>query len=390
MSPPLRRVVQQGLVLGLGSREGVVHGVVALRLVVPLQQGEVDDPQGGELLRVAQTQLRAHLQAQGAELHPRLHGGAAENQHQVAGLGAHLVGNGLQGLGIVELVHRALERAVGVVFDIHHAAGTHLRTLDEVGQRVELLARIFGAAFSHDAHHQLGVVEEAEAVAFDHIGHLLELHAEAQVGLVAAVEAHGVVPGHAGELAELDALHLLEEVLGQALEHVEHILLVHERHLAVDLRELRLAVGAQVLVAEAAHNLEVAVHAGHHQQLLVLLRALRQGVELAGIHTAGHHKVAGTLGRALDEHGGLNLQEVSIREVVSHQHGHAVAHLEVLAHRVAADVEVAVFHAQVVAAVALVLDGEGGRLGLVEDIQLRDLNLDLSRGNLRVLASCAR
>ena len=36
-------------------------------------------------------------------------------------------------------------------------------------------------------------------------------------------------------------------------------LLVDERHLDVDLRELGLAIEAQVLVAEAAHDLEVAL-----------------------------------------------------------------------------------------------------------------------------------
>ena len=52
-----------------------------------------------------------------------------------------------------------------------------------------------------------------------------------------------------------------------------------EGGLDVDLGELRLAVGAQVLVAEAAGDLEVFLEAGDHQELLVLLRRLRQGVE---------------------------------------------------------------------------------------------------------------
>ena len=55
---------------------------------------------------------------------------------------------------------------------------------------------------------------------------------------------------------------------------------IDERHFQVQLRELRLAVGPQVLVAEAAGDLHVAVVAGDHQDLLVKLRRLRQGVEL--------------------------------------------------------------------------------------------------------------
>ena len=59
-----------------------------------------------------------------------------------------------------------------------------------------------------------------------------------------------------------------------------------ERHLDVDLRELGLAVGAQVLVAEAARDLEVAVEARDHQDLLEELRRLRQRVELAVVDAA--------------------------------------------------------------------------------------------------------
>ena len=57
--------------------------------------------------------------------------------------------------------------------------------------------------------------------------------------------------------------------------------LVHEAHLEVELGELRLAVAAQVLVAEAARDLEVAVDARDHEQLLELLGALRKRVDRA-------------------------------------------------------------------------------------------------------------
>ena len=62
---------------------------------------------------------------------------------------------------------------------------------------------------------------------------------------------------------------------------------VDEAHLEVELVELAgRAVGAGVLVAEAGRDLEVAVEAGDHQQLLELLRRLRQRVELAGVQPA--------------------------------------------------------------------------------------------------------
>ena len=365
----------------------MVHSVVALRLVVPFQQREVDDPQRSEYLGIAQTQLLTHFEAQGAELHARLHSRSTEDKHQVARLGAELLGDGLLVVLRIELVDRALERAVGVVFDVDHSAGAHLRTLDEVGQRIELLASIFGAAFGANAHNQFSIVEQAETFAFGHIVQLHKLHTETDIRLVAAIAAHSVVPRDARKLVERQSFHFLEEVLSQPLKSLQHILLLHERHLAVDLRKLRLAVRTQVLVAEAAHNLEIAVHTGHHQQLLVLLRTLRQGIELARIHTARHHEVAGAFGGRLDKHRRLYFEEIEVAQVVAHQHSHTVAQLKVAAHRVAAYVEVTVFHTQVVAAIALVLNGKGRRLGLVEHRQFLDVDFDFAGRNLRVLAA---
>ena len=51
------------------------------------------------------------------------------------------------------------------------------------------------------------------------------------------------------------------------LDEVHDGLLADEAHLEVELRELRLAVAAQVFVAEAAGDLEVAANAGYHEEL---------------------------------------------------------------------------------------------------------------------------
>jgi hypothetical protein len=63
----------------------------------------------------------------------------------------------------------------------------------------------------------------------------------------------------------------------------QHVIALYKGHFQVELRELRLTVPAQILVAETARDLEVTVHAGHHQQLLELLWRLRQSVELTRI-----------------------------------------------------------------------------------------------------------
>jgi hypothetical protein len=58
-------------------------------------------------------------------------------------------------------------------------------------------------------------------------------------------------------------------------DHREHVLLVDEGHLEVELRELEAAVGPSLLVAQAPDDLVVAILAGDHEQLLQLLWRLR-------------------------------------------------------------------------------------------------------------------
>src|SRR6266849_10616172 len=71
----------------------------------------------------------------------------------------------------------------------------------------------------------------------------------------------------------------------------------------------RRAVGTARLVANAWSDLKIAVEAGHHQQLLELLRRLRQGIELAGMEPARNQIVARPLGRARRQDRRLELGE---------------------------------------------------------------------------------
>ncbi len=96
----------------------------------------------------------------------------------------------------------------------------------------------------------------------------------------------------------------------------EDVVLVDEGHLDVDLRELGLAIEAQILVAEALHDLEVPVEAGDHEELLEELRALGERVELAGVQAARDEEVARAARRVLHHEGRLELEEALLDEVV--------------------------------------------------------------------------
>ncbi len=117
------------------------------------------------------------------------------------------------------------------------------------------------------------------------VGYLIYFHSETDIRLVRTIEIHGIIPAHArNPVCNLNIQDILEKSPHHALECSKHVLLLHKRHLTVYLGELRLTVSTQILVTETAHNLEIAVIAGHHEKLLESLGRLRKGVELARIH----------------------------------------------------------------------------------------------------------
>ena len=108
------------------------------------------------------------------------------------------------------------------------------------------------------------------------LGDVLQFDGIAQVRLVRAVFAHGLRIGNEWKFCRhrLAAGKLLEHAAHHGLDRIEHVLLCNEAHLEIELIELAgRAIGARVLVAKARRDLEIAVEAGDHDQLLELCRA---------------------------------------------------------------------------------------------------------------------
>ena len=113
----------------------------------------------------------------------------------------------------------------------------------------------------------------------------------AQVRLVGIVLLHRLRVGHARERdRDIDPLNLFKDSLEQPLGQVKDIFLGHKGHLNIQLGEFRLAVRAQVLIAETFDDLVIPVHPGNHQYLFKKLRRLRQGEEFARVQTGGNQK----------------------------------------------------------------------------------------------------
>ena len=98
------------------------------------------------------------------------------------------------------------------------------------------------------------------------------------------------------------------------------------------------AIRPEILVPEAAHDLEVALEPGDHQDLLKQLWRLRERVEAARCEPARHEEVPGALRRGPRQHRRLDLDEALAVEVVARRAAHLVAQQEVTQHRRAAEI----------------------------------------------------
>ena len=92
----------------------------------------------------------------------------------------------------------------------------------------------------------------------------------------------------------------------ELLDDSEDVFASREAHFQIHLRELELAIGALVLIAEAAGNLKVAIEAGDHEDLFEDLRRLRKRVEVAGVNARGNQIISGPFRRAAGHDGGFD------------------------------------------------------------------------------------
>ena len=208
---------------------------------------------------------------------------------------------------------------------------------------------------------------------------------EPQVGLVRPETVEGIGPGHlddGGRSLPRRRLGRIEDGLG----HVGHdIVLAGERGLHVQLGELELAVGPQVLVAQAAGDLVVAVEAADHEELLGQLGALGQRVEGTVVQAAGHRELAGALGGGGPQQRGLDLAEPLAVHGGTDGGVDPRPQAQVPLQARAAQVDVAVAQADLLVGLVPLVDRERRRLGLVEDDHGAVAHLDLSGRDPRVL-----
>ena len=360
---------QIAVVLRIPAGEGMMRGDVALLLLAVLKQREFRYPEQVVFVVVDQTVAARDFAAQRAQRLPYHVFLIRAEEDDVARLGVHRIAHGLHQFGGHVLVEAALY--IAVRGEGHVGQTLRAVSLYEFAEGIDFLAGHSGESLRVDGAYAAavfnGAVEHHESAVAHRIGNVHQLHFKAGVRLIGSVIFHGFVPGHArqGQL-KLHALDFLENLRVYLFHHGVDILFIDEGHFDIALGEFRLTVGAVVLVAEAAGDLIILIEARQHQKLLVDLRALRQGVERAGVKAAGHQKIARAFGCGFGQNGGFHFVEALFVQRVADAGDHAAANAQLFIHGGSAQIQIAVLQAHQFVFIGLIIDIDGRSFGFVQ------------------------
>ena len=301
------RVLEQLEVVGVRHRERVVRGDRAAVVVEPLEQREVDDPQ--ELQPALVHRRPAEVEAQRAEHVVDEARRAGDDQHEVARLRrrarrpARAARLSVRNFATGDSSAPSLARPASTPARPRRAAWPGRRAC-RPGARDIAPSPGTRMPFTHAAWNARNSVAANTSL------RSTSSSPKRTSGLSRAVALHRLVPRHPVDRRRGASPVTASAASSTAVaDHAHARRRVGEAHLGVELHELELAVGAQVLVAQAARDLVVAVEAADHQQLLEQLRALRQRVERRPAQPRRHDEVARAFGRRRDQHRRLDLDE---------------------------------------------------------------------------------
>ena len=384
-----RIAVEQGQRLVVRARERMMFRIPPLELCVPLEHREIRDPHEPPCRLIDEAQFPAEVKPQEPE-DARHFGGLAGPEQQCRSR----TGERRQQVLRQELRDRRAHLAVGAEHDRGEAACPP--TLDQLLELRDLATRQF-ALHTEEAHGGR-TREDPELGATGQLRRLLDLEAEAEIGLVRAVAAVRLLPRHAPKRRlELDAPAFPPDANDDLLDQAEQELEIRERRFDVELGQFLKPVGAQVFVSEAAGDLVVALEPGDDEQLLVDLRALRQREEPAGLESRRDEEVARTLRRGLAHDRRLDVDETGGLHLLPDDRDRLCTRPDVSLQPLASQIEPAIPDAQRLVD-ALLVELERQRRRRADHVELVDLYLDLAGRHARIhrlgatpddLTSCA-
>ena len=367
----------------------VMHGNIPVFLFAVFKLREFYHPQQLVILRVNDTQTLCQLAAQCAQRHNcGLPVGIRYHKQDIAILCASLF---LDCCNLILAQELGKGRShLAVRSQLHPCQTLGTIGLDKILQLVNFLAREL-VCRTVDVNQTDGTaignrtVEYLKGAILCDIRNIHNFIAKAQIRLIRAILVHGILPLHARQRQlNVHIQHFLKHALEKAFVDSNHIILIDKGHFQVNLGKFRLTVCTQVLVTEAAGDLHIAVHTGQHQQLLVLLRGLGQGIELTRMHTGRNQIVTCAFRRGLLQHRGFDFQKALFIKIVACYLGDTVAQSQIALHGWTAQIQITVLQAQLVIDFLGIGNLKGRSLRLGQHADVGNGNFNFAGGHLFV------
>ncbi len=147
------------------------------------------------------------------------------------------------------------------------------------------------------------------------------------------------------------------------------------------MRELRLAVGAQVFVAKATRDLVVLIQAGDHANLFEDLGRLRQREEFSRLYARRHDVITRAFGRRLNQIRSFDLRKALLVHVPIDLEQQPMAQTQVRLQLRPAQIEITIFQTQIFARQRLSRRGielKRKRARVVENDKVAGLDFDIA------------
>ena len=240
-------------------------------LIGPLQKRELGNPYETVLVLVEQSHLLCQFQTKCAKNVPNNLVAVCCEEKKVSSLSVHGFDEGFHLL----LCHKFGEGRfpASILMDCNVCKTFCTVTFRKLNELVDFLSRHCALSLCVNTADRTAVFKCAlkynELSIFYGPGNINQLHTETQVRFVGTETVHSLFPGHSLDRElYLNAEHLFEQVCQQSLIDIDNIIYINESKLHIDLGELRLTVGTQVLITETFYDLDITVIAGAHQKLL--------------------------------------------------------------------------------------------------------------------------
>src|SRR6185437_10955546 len=177
-----------------------------------------------------------------------------------------------------EFIYRGRNCSIIVPFRIYQALHTAVGFLYKFGGGVNLFPCKSGAVFytnTRDTALIFNGFPERRKLSFFYAGfQVFYFHPKAHIRFVASKTAHGFCMGKHWDFTKVHTSYFFKNMPGKTCKNIKHILLLYERHFAVDLGKLRLPVSPEILIPEAFYDLKIFIVPSNHKDLFKGLRAL--------------------------------------------------------------------------------------------------------------------